>query len=40
LEGLKIDIHRKVSDIDDKEQKLIVDELKKYPLENDLRREV
>lgn len=40
LEDLKIDIHRKVSDISDKEQKLIVDELKKYPLENDLRREV
>lgn len=40
LEKLEIDPMKKVKDITEEEQKLISDELKKYVLENDLKREV
>lgn len=40
LEKLKINHLTKVKDITDDEQKAIVDEMKNYVLENDLRREI
>lgn len=40
LGNLKIEYMKKVKDITEEEQKLISDELKKYVLENDLKREV
>lgn len=40
LGNLNIPYMKKVSDISEEEQKLISDELKKYVLENDLKREV
>ena len=38
LNELDIDFEKKVEDVTDQEQKAIRDELKKYTLENDLRR--
>ena len=40
LAALNIEIMKKVKDISEEEQKMISDELKKYVLENDLKREV
>ncbi len=40
LEGLKIDPLKKVKDISEAEEKMIVDVIKEMALENDLRREV
>lgn len=40
LDDIKVPFMKKVKDISEDEQKLIVDELKKYVLENDLKREV
>ena len=40
LTALNIEIMKKVRDISEEEQKMISDELKKYVLENDLKREV
>lgn len=40
LAALNIEIMKKVEDISEEEQKMISDELKKYVLENDLKREV
>lgn len=40
LNTLEINFMKKVKDISEEEQKLISDELKKYVLENDLKREV
>lgn len=40
LDGLEIDYLKKIKDISEDEQKLIVNELKKYVLDNDLKREV
>ncbi len=40
LAALNIEIMKKVRDISEEEQKMISDELKKYVLENDLKREV
>lgn len=40
LTALNIEIMKKVKDISEEEQKMISDELKKYVLENDLKREV
>jgi small subunit ribosomal protein S13 len=40
LEGLKIDPMKKVKDISEAEEKMIVDVIKEMSLENDLRREV
>lgn len=40
LDDLKVPFMKKVKDISEDEQKLIVDELKKYVLENDLKREI
>ena len=40
LAALNIEIMKKVKDISEEEQKMISDELKKYALENDLKREV
>lgn len=40
LGNLNIPYMKKVSEISEEEQKLISDELKKYVLENDLKREV
>ena len=40
LDGLKINYMKKVKDISEDEQKKIVDELRKYVLENDLKREI
>lgn len=40
LAALSIEIMKKVKDISEEEQKMISDELKKYVLENDLKREV
>jgi small subunit ribosomal protein S13 len=40
LEDLKIDHMKKVSEISEEEQKKILDGLKEYILENDLKREV
>ncbi len=40
LESLKISPAKKVKEIDEDEQKKISDELKKYVLENDLKREI
>ena len=40
LTAFNIEIMKKVRDISEEEQKMISDELKKYVLENDLKREV
>lgn len=40
LNTLEINFMKKVKDISEEEQKLISDELKKYVLENDLKREI
>lgn len=40
LAALNIEIMKNVKDISEEEQKMISDELKKYVLENDLKREV
>ena len=40
LAALNIEIMKKIKDISEEEQKMISDELKKYVLENDLKREV
>ena len=40
LAALNIEIMKKVRDISEEEQRMISDELKKYVLENDLKREV
>lgn len=40
LAALNVEIMKKVKDISEEEQKMISDELKKYVLENDLKREV
>ena len=40
LTALNIEIRKKVRDISEEEKKMISDELKKYVLENDLKREV
>ena len=39
LDALKIPFMKKVKDVSEEEQKKIVDELQKYVLENDLKRE-
>lgn len=39
LDAIWLPYEKKVKDIDEKEQKAIVDEVSKYVLENDLRRE-
>jgi len=40
LDNLNIDYMKKVKDISEEEQKKILDELKSYVLENDLKREI
>ncbi|MCF7834732.1 30S ribosomal protein S13 [Candidatus Gracilibacteria bacterium] len=40
LDGLEIDYMKKVKDISENEQKSISEELKRYVLENDLKREI
>jgi small subunit ribosomal protein S13 len=40
LDNLKINFMKKVKDIGEEEQKKISDELKKYVLESDLKREI
>ena len=40
LESLKIDHMKKVKEVSEEEQKKLSDELKKYVLENDLKREI
>ncbi len=40
LENLGVDFMKKVKDIDEEEQKKLSDELKKYVLESDLKREI
>jgi len=40
LDNLKINYMKKVKDISEEEQKRILDELKTYVLENDLKREI
>lgn len=40
LDTLKISYMKKIKDISEEEQKIIADELKKYVLENDLKREI
>lgn len=40
LDNLKINYMKKVKDISEEEQKKILDELKNYVLENDLKREI
>lgn len=40
LDSLKIEYMKKVRDVSEEEQKKILDELKNYVLENDLKREI
>ena len=40
LDSLKIEYMKKVRDVSEEEQKKILDELKSYVLENDLKREI